>query len=346
MNDIDIFVSQAREKGLDDATIRKGLEAKGWDKAVIDLALAGLQAPESNKAITEHKTHGGTLSPLMAALHHVILWFFSVSSAVTIGGTIASLYGINVASSALASMVAVTLITFIPYALLFGIFLYKNRKEIVVPGKVWSIITICLHSIGAMIAAIVAVINLITSGQHIYLVSALLILALDVMIIICYSFAAFGSQRIAKLRKVMISLYIPLLVVMFGILFSLSLLKLGPVRYDESLRKDLSTLITAIAKDTKQKNELPSNIDTLTTNRSISYEKTSKTTYKVCATFQTANPDTSPYSYADLDREDAYVSEVQFYTDQSGKQCFDFTSSHLTQPKKNSVLTPSLPIAN
>jgi len=160
MTEIEIFIKQAREKGLNDDAIRSSLDAKGWDKTAIDLALVGLEVPTPPSTAPQTTATPAdqprSLSPLMAAIHHVILWFFSGSSAVAIGGTVASLYGFQVSSTALASMIAVTLITFIPYALLFGILLAKNFKAVTVPNKTWSIITICIHSIGAMIAAIVA----------------------------------------------------------------------------------------------------------------------------------------------------------------------------------------------
>ncbi|HEU5122052.1 MAG TPA: hypothetical protein VFT59_04350, partial [Candidatus Saccharimonadales bacterium] len=145
MQEIKAFIDQARQKGLDDETIRKSLEVKGWDMASVNLALAGLEAPapvaakQSSKAAAptiESTADTPSLSHPMAALLHVILWFFTASSTVTIGGAIASLYGIDISAKALASMLAVTLITFIPYAVLYSIFLRKNsRLSRVVPGR-------------------------------------------------------------------------------------------------------------------------------------------------------------------------------------------------------------------
>lgn len=339
MNEIETFIQQAREKGLDEATIRSGLEAKSWDKAQINLALSGLEVPTPITAKSPQHTSDShpSLSPLMAALHHVILWFFTVSSAVAIGGTVASLYGTNVSSTTLASMIAVTLTTFIPYTILFSIFLVKSHKQpLLVPSKVWSIITICLHSIGAMIAAIVVVVNSITGGQPMYLVSAALILLLDLIVVFTYCFAAFGFGPLAKLRRVAITLYLPILIIMFGILFGLSLLRLGPARSDEILRKDLTETTKKIATQTEKDNKLPDSISNLTSNPAISYAKISTKTYQLCGTFQLANASDYPSYYGGSSNTDSYVDESMFYANQPGKNCFDFTSDHLKNKKESS----------
>lgn len=340
MPQIETFVTQAREKGLDDIAIRKSLEAKGWDKTEIDIALVGLEVPSPSSAAPISTTAAPTsLSPLMSAIHHVILWFFTGSSAVAIGGTVASLYGFRVGGTALASMIAVTLITFVPYAILFGILLAKNFKVVTVPNKIWSIITICVHSIGAMIAAIVTVVNIITGGESAYLVSACLILTLDLLIITTYSFAAFA--RAGTLRKTVMLLHLPLLIAMFGTLFIMAIFKLGPVQHDDLLRKDLTAVVTAIAENTQKNDRLPDNINSLTSNPSISYEKTGQTTYKVCGDFQTAERSDETY-YHMTERTDNYANESIFYSTHGDKQCFDFNSYYLTEEKDTTFLKPSI----
>lgn len=339
MSEIETFIQQAREKNLEDDAIRKSLTAKGWDKAEVEIALAGLTVPTPSTVPSPpvSSVHP-SLSPLMAAIHHVILWFFTGSSAIAIGGTVASLYGFRVSSTALASMIAVTLITFIPYAILFGVLVGKNFKTVTVPNKIWSIITICIHSIGAMIAAIVAVVNVITGGEHVYLVSALLILTLDVLVIAAYSYAAFARPN--ALRKTVMLLYLPLLIAMFGTLFIMASLKLGPVQHDDLLRKDLTTTVNAIAENTKKNGRLPDNLNSITSNPAISYEKTSQTTYKVCGEFQTTERSDDTYYYM-TERTDSYVSESVFYSTSGGKECFDFTSYYLTEEKSTTFLNRS-----
>lgn len=347
MEKLTAFVAQAREKGLPDESIRKNLELEGWGKEKIDTALAGLEVPKPDAPLSETKatasqpTNPFSLSPLMAALHHIILWFFVSSSTITICGTVASLYGISVSSEVLASMIAVTLITFIPYAILFCIYLLKLRKNpLLVPGKVWSIITICLHSVGAMTAAIVLVINLIVSGSQIFIISSALILALNALVVIAYSFAAFGIHRALTLRKIIVSLYLPLLLIMFGILFSMSLLKLGPAKHDEDLRRDLSAVTAKIRTETRTNNKLPDSISGFTSNSSIRYEKTNTRTYKLCASFQTSNnPNVGGVSYytersTEETKSDAYADDYSFFNSKSGENCFNFESYYLEEKEQ------------
>lgn len=328
MDDIHAFIQQARQKNLDDDAIREALIEKGWSKTAIDLALAGIEAPAPSSEVPRaHEKH--SLNPLLAALHHVILWFFTVSSAVTIGATIASLYGSGVDSRALASMIAVTLVTFIPYAILYVIFLRKTYKNhLLVPGKTWSIITICLHSIGAMIAAIVAVVSAITDGDQRVLISALLILALYVMVIVTYSFAAFSEKQ--TLRKVFLTLYLPLLIVLFGILFSLSLWKIGPAKHDEQLRKNLAETVQSVHAFTRDNRKLPDNASQFAIKPDISYQKVSDKTYKVCANFwsDTYRYEDS-YSASGSKISDEYVYDEMFHGKGSGEQCFDIAAYEL-----------------
>lgn len=347
MEKLTAFVTQAREKGLTDESIRKNLELEGWKKEKIDTALAGLEVPKPDTPASEptatppQPANPFSLSPLMAALHHIILWFFVGSSTVTICGTVASLYGISVSTEVLASMIAVTLITFIPYAVLFCIYLAKLRKNpLLIPGKVWSIITICLHSVGAMTAAIVLVVNLITSGSQVFIISSALILALNVLVVIAYAFAAFGIHRALTLRKVIVYLYLPLLLIMFGILFSMSLLKLGPAKHDEDLRRDLSAVAAKIRTETRTNNKLPDSISGLTSNGSIRYEKTNTRTYKLCANFQTSNtPSVGGASYysdssTQGTKSDAYADEYSFLNSKSGENCFSFESYYLEEKEQ------------
>jgi hypothetical protein len=339
MQEIDTFIKQARDKGLSDETIRQNLETNGWDKATIDAGLVGLEVPKAPISPSQATPSGyPTLSPLMTAIHHVILWFFVGSSTVAICGVVATLYGFEISSNALAAMIAVTLITFIPYAVLFGIFLFKvRRNKELVPGKVWSIITICLHSVGAMIAAIVAVVNIVTGGEQMYLVGAGLILLLNLIVITTYSLAAFGFGKLKTLRTIMIWAHLVLLIVMFGILFGLSLLKLGPAKHDEALHKDLTDTVTKIANKTREQNKLPDSIDTLRTNPAITYSKLSDKTYEVCADFQTSNVNRAYSSeYRTIENRDAYVSDILFYASRSGHQCFGFTSDYL-QSKEDGI---------
>lgn len=332
MAQINSFVSEARAKGLSDEAIRNALETQGWDRALIDTALLGLevpQAPTEQPAASAHTpTH--SLSPLMAAMQHVLLWFFTASSTVTIASVVASLSGVNISVQVLASMIAVTLITFTPYAVLFVLYLMKLRRSPeLIPSKVWSIITICLHSVGAMIAGITLVVTLINSGDYSIWLSALLILILDLIVVTTYVFAAFGTG-LRKTRKITVLAHLPVLLLLFGTLFIMSLLQLGPARHDEQLRKDMASSASAVRDFTVMHNSLPTDGNGVVKSSEIRYKKLSDTTYSLCGTFQANSRRTNSYYYANNSpTSDAYAYESQFEAYGSGEHCFTLISSQL-----------------
>jgi hypothetical protein len=332
MTQINTFVHEAKEKGLSDQAIRKALQTQGWDQSLIDTALLGLEVPEAPKETpsSHPATQQSSLSPLMAAMQHVLLWFFTASSTVTIASVVASLSGFNVSAQVLASMIAVTLITFTPYAVLYLLFAVRQRRTPeLIPGKVWSIITICLHSVAAMVAGITLVVTLIVSGEYSIWLSALLILALDLIVVVTYVLAAFG-MKLRRVRKITVIAHLPVLLLLFGTLFIMSLLQLGPARHDEQLRKDLASSAGAVRDFTVQHKTLPTNGDSVVKNSEIRYKKISNTTYSLCATFQ-ASPRraSSYYGYGTSPTSDAYAYEGQFQAYGSGEHCFTLISSQL-----------------
>lgn len=333
MAKIDTFVQTARKKGLSETDIRAALETQGWDKALITPAIAGVEVPTPPSAKSS-PTNQSSLSPLMAALHHILLWFFTGSAAVTISGVVASLSGYEVSPEALASMIAVTVVTFLPYALLFILYLRKaKRSPEFVPGRVWSIITICLHSVGAMAAAITLVVNAIVEGEQSVLISAALILFLMLIVVTVYSFAAFVHSW-PRLRSTILISYLPLVAILLGILVTLSILQLGPARHDQQLRKGLVQAVETTRSFANDHDALPTETSQVTTQPDISYNQISDTTYQLCGTFKAnyrrsestlRQPLTQPQS-------DAGVSEYDFRAVDSGEQCFEFKSAYLTNP--------------
>ena len=345
MNEIDTFIKEARNKGLSDEEMRAALEANGWSNEEITLALSDLSVPTKQAAASEPVPQVGkpaSLSPLMAALHHILLWFFTASSTVTIVGVIVSLFGEEISTDALAAMIAVTIVTFIPYAVLFAVFLRMDHKRKgLIPGKVWSIITVCLHSIGAMIAAITLVVTAITGGTTSVLVGAGLVLLLNVIVITTYCFGAFSLAHVPRLRKVVITLHLPVLVILFGILSLLSFLQIGPAKHDDQLRQNLVTTVQKVRTYAKDHRELPMNGDGMTTSPEIHYTKKTTTTYELCADFQLHQK--APIGSAGLDSygntsasplPDEYVYKEQFRYYSNGR-CFVFSSSSLEGPSTN-----------
>ncbi|MDX2776568.1 hypothetical protein PV379_04350 [Streptomyces caniscabiei] len=342
MPELETFVKDARDKGLDDDTIRKALLTEGWDPSLVTAALTGVAVPKPATEQAAHNAHQKrpSLSPLMAAIHHILLWFFTGSSAITITGVVASLFGSSVSSEALAAMIAVTIVTFIPYAILFVLYLVKTRKTPdLIPGKVWSIITICLHSVASMAAAITLVVNAITGESMTVIISAALILLLDLIVVKTYLFAAFSSAKLHRVRTIVLYSFIPALVILFGILFSMSAFKLGPAKHDEEARKQLATSVRNIVEYTHTNNKLPA-VGAVTLEQGVTYNKSSDTTYEVCASFQTTNREQSDYYYSSpsYDQTDSYVSDSSFDNDKTGYQCFTFKSDYLT----NEYLRPQI----
>lgn len=334
MSEINSFVREAREKGLSDEAIRKSLTAQDWNPALIDTALLGLEVPKAPAVpASNHDNTAPTtsLSPLMAAMQHVLLWFFTASSTITIASVVASLSGLNVSAQVLASMIAVTIITFTPYAVLFLLFAIKQRRTPeLIPGKVWSIITICLHSVAAMAAGITLVVTLIVSGEYSVWLSALLILILDLIVVVTYVLAAFG-MKLRRVRKVTVIAHLPVLLLLFGTLFIMSVLQLGPARHDEQLRKDLVLSTTAIHNYTNDHRALPESGDGLVKSSDIRYKKITNTKYSLCATFQAnARRNNAYYAYNnDSILSDAYTYESQFEVYGAGEHCFTIVSSTL-----------------
>jgi len=332
MTEIDTFVKEAREKQLSDSAIRKALESEGWNKDEIDLGLSGLSVPHRQDAPSTTGTFSHTaLSPLMAALHHILLWFFTASSTITIIGVIASLYGETVSVEALAAMIAVTVVTFIPYAVLFGVFLRLDyKRKGVIPGKVWSIITVCLHSIGAMIAAITLVVTTITDGSTSVLIGAALVLLLNAIVITTYCFGAFSLTHVPKFRKVVILLHLPVLVILFGILSILSVMQIGPAKHDDTLRQEMVTTVQKIHTYTGEHRKLPADGAAVVTSKEIHYTKKSDTTYELCGDFQVHKKAvTESYSASPSPIRDEYVYKDQFSYYGSADRCFLFTATAL-----------------
>ncbi len=340
---IDDFITHARNNGVDDETIRQTLETQGWDKNVVSFALAGIAvpAPDSNVAVSvpvaepAHSSAAPSLHPLLAALHHVLLWFFVISSTIAIVAVVASLFGESVDSSALAAMIAVVAITFTPYAILFITYLRKlGTQPNLIPGKVWSIITICLQSLSVLGAAITLVVTAIVGGESSVMVGAALILALTGTVLTVYIFAAFVPIT-AKVRKPILLAYLPIVALLLGTLFVMSLLRLGPALADENTRKNLVTTVENIQKKVQTIDRLPntSEAKSLIVGSGITFDSKSPTTYELCATFVT-DSETDKYSSYGSTRADAPISDSYVYVDAfyrpSGRQCFVIQSNDLT----------------
>jgi hypothetical protein len=180
-----------------------------------------------------------------------------------------------------------------------------------------------------MVAGITLVVTLIVSGEYSIWLSALLILALDLIVVVTYVLAAFG-MKLRRVRKTTIIAHLPVLLLLFGTLFIMSLLQLGPARHDEQLRKDFVSTANAVRNYTNDHKALPANGDEVVKNSEIRYKRVSDTTYSLCAIFQaSARRTSSYYDYGNSSTSDAYPYESQFEAYGSGEHCFTLTSSQL-----------------
>lgn len=339
MTAINDFITTARANNIDDDTIRQTLEAQGWDAQVIKFALLGMDipapvvaTPASVPTISASQPQQPSLHPLLAALHHVLLWFFVVSSTVAIVSVVASLFGEYIEARALAAMIAVVAVTFTPYAILFILYLRKLRYQPnLVPGKVWSIITICLNSLSALGAAITLVVTAIVGGETSVMVGASLVFTLTALVAVAYVIAAF-TQSTWRVRKPFLVAYLPIVALLLGTLFILSLVRIGPAIHDEDLRTSLATTVENIRAETQTLDRLPTpkEATSLLDDPDITYSAQSDTTYELCATFESASKsskarrtgtEASPMS-------DSYSYSSDFRRPQ-GQQCFVVESSDL-----------------
>lgn len=357
MTAINDFITNARAHNIDDETIRQTLASQGWEPQVVTFALLGMEVPtpdavQSNTpaAITVDSPEHPSLHPLLAALHHVLLWFFVIASTIAIVGVVASLFGESVDASALAAMIAVVAITFTPYAILFVLYLRKLRRQPnLVPGKVWSIITICLNSLSALGAAITLVVTSIVGGETSVIVGAALVFALTALVAVVYIMAAFAPST-WKARLPFLVAYLPAVALLLGTLFVLSLVRIGPALQNEKLRTSLVTTIENIQPKIQSLNRLPTpqEVQPLVANADISYTALSDITYELCVTF-VGTGKSSKQSYLEGTKTnpitDSYVSTSQFYRPQ-GRQCFIIESRDLQEKSTSTLNSYMLPLGS
>lgn len=344
MPSLEDFISKARAKNMSDDDIKQLLIERGWKEQDVNLALDGLEVPspgpeqavEQKTAEHSERNKRPALGSLEAALLHVLLWFFTGASSIAIGGVASSLFGGSVSPEALAAMIAVSVITFTPYVIFFLSYLRKSKKTPeIIPGRVWSIITICIHSIGAMAAAITLTVSAIMGSGLSVIVGSALIAVLNIIVLANYAQAAFA--RPSKLRRVILHLHLILLAVLLGSLFTVSLIRLVPARADTQTQEDLSAAVFNVVNYTDRHGKLPTQ-EEINLPDGVSYQSTGLSTYSVCANFNldTSNRYSNPGN-TDV-QEDSYVSPYNFDAHGKGEHCFEFESSTI----KNKINSPGV----
>lgn len=323
------FIDKAKQQNIDIETIRGSLRRQGWSDASIDQALLGdievprPPAPERTDANVDarppqltperERVHAPTNStgPLFSALHHVLLWFFIGSTSFAITSAISSLFHDYVSEDALASFIAVSVVTFIPYSVVFLLYLRKRRLQPqLIPGRVWSIITICIASIGVMAATITAVVALINSTDSSVAISAGALIILYASVIVTYATAAFMVNTKERTRRWLLRLPIIIVTALLLGVFIPSLLQLGPIKNDNQLREDLVTTVNTIRQIAQAQQSLPESADSYLANPEITYRKLTGERYQLCAPFSVKSNDRS---YPSMDViQDNYVSTYDF----------------------------------
>ena len=332
------FITKAREQSLSDEEILAALVDNGWSETQAKLALKGLAVPtpEAKEAAQPKQNEPNiqkqpALSPLSAALHHIFLWFFTAASSLAIGAAVASAFNRPVSGQALAAFIAVVLVTLAVYGSFYMSYARRaTRPPFVTANKVWSIITICIHGVGAMAAAITLIVMAIVGGSGIIAVTAALILALDLAVLVTYIAATFmkpeSATRRTILKVVMQAVFAALL-----LLCDWSLVAYSGVRHDQDLREDLVATQKAVRDYTTEHDALPESGDDITITGDVTYERISGKTYNLCGVFKRSGTD---YDYGrdkTYTPSDNYITEYEFTASGAGKQCFAFESSHLVQ---------------
>lgn len=345
MDEVSQFITEARNKGLNDSQIKQLLLTNGWTEAQAQTVLLGLSVPAAPipgqgtsegrhaSSAQQSKKEEKSISALEAALQHVLLWVFTFTSSIMIGVVSFVLFGSDSNSSeALLTYLVVELVTFIPFLILFGQYLRQFRKQPdLKTGKVWSIITIVLHSLGLIgaLTTFILVIVLVHDGDSsAVLASSAAIAVMNALVVGAYVAANFVKPsyrwRTRLLPFFPIALFI--LIAFFGVL---ALTRVGPLKADDETRQRLVDTTNAIKDETKDNKALPESILGIDADtEGISYKKLSSSTYRLCANF---NKDTDSYSYGDDGpTSDDYISKYDFEGTDNGNQCFTLESSYLT----------------
>ncbi len=342
MDEIQKFVEEARQKDWSDNRTREALLANGWSATQVDAALSGLTVPKP-PAATEllrrdnsmhHSPSRPTITALEAALQHVLLWVFTLTSSIMIGVVSLALFGnrSNGSSETLLTYVVLELVTFLPFALLFWRYSRRLRREPeLMTGKVWSIITIVLHSVGLIgsLVALVLVIILVhgpetTAG----LVASGAIGLMNGLVVLAYALANFAKAPQSRLRKGYLQIFPVLLFVLIGVLGIFSLLRVGPLRADDQTRQNLVSTVQKIHNYTQDHKALPIQLSQVSgASADVTYKTLNAYTYQVCADFKKKYD--PGYSVSTDAMDDSYVDTWGFQYGRAGNNCWKFTDANL-----------------
>lgn len=333
MNEVSDYIRHLKQHfNATDEIIVDKLQLAGWTKedAIKAVRLHALPdappAPQHGALPRVSDKAKGGLSALSQAMQHILLWFFSISTTIMLSIVSSALFGSEASSDILSVYVAIAIVTFTPFAFVYVDYLKRYRKNrAVVTGKVWSIITIAVHSLAAIVSGVVLIANLILGPTTVVIVPSITIIAINLIIVATYYQATFGKTSSA-FRKICVYALLPLLFTIVSIFGLYSLSKLGPIRADEKLRGRMVQTVDAIREFRGNNNQLPASISSLKNvdTSGVTYKKITDTTYDVCGSFKTKYP----YSYNPLGAVyDESVSEYNFRSNKKGEVCTRFSST-------------------
>lgn len=323
------FIEAARKKKLSDQEIVHLLTQEGWDEVTARAAVSGLVVPAPPDHHDNGQKHTGAgLSALEAALHHILLWIFSLSATIVIAALTASLFGDSPDSDAFSTYLAVIGVTFTAYAVFYGHYLRLLRKNaLLITSRVWSIITIVLHSIG-LISSLIAITTILIDGagsdDKAELIAAVSIGVINALIAAAYALANFSTNARMRLRLLPgYIIFVATVLIVFGIFAGF---RLEPVRHDNDAEAALLRTTEEVKNYVNDNQKLPDSIsDVHGTHDDVQYHRIDDITYEVCADFRLASGDAdNKYTQPD-DYVDAYV----FETHKEGIDCFSFESATL-----------------
>jgi len=328
------FVKKARAKNVSDQEIITLLEREGWDKTEVHAAVLGLDVPSPVASSDGSKSKSAhSLSALEAALHHILLWVFSLAAAIVIGSVVNLLFGGASSSDEIASFLAVMSVTYIAYGVFYIRYLRRLRHDpLLATGHIWPIITIVIHSLGALSALITIVTLLLNNSEHrsMYLTTAAVIGVLDACVVAAYAAANFMEKQ--KVRMVILRAFPVVITVLLGVFSIVALLHLAPMKVDDQTQTKLMRAVEEVHNFTNDRGSLPDRLSqTAYKQGDVTYHVNTPDTYTVCANFklQTTDQDLNDSYMAD-----DYVDASMFSNHRKGLECFRFDAVALQQGPK------------
>ncbi len=367
-DELSAYIRSAREHELSDDVIIRLLLASGWNPSDISRHLINVPVPNPAPPAAEAPALAAVpaqaafaapaqaafaapaqaasaapappaarpaLIPLIAALHHVFLWFFVGSASYSVAVVIELLFSYDPYPRSITSTIAVTGVTLVVYLSFFIPYWFKTRKPPFVSAhRVWSTITICLFGVAAMVAAIVFIVSVLDSESTVTIVTTLTLFIIYICIVITYLAATFIPVTRRRLRTVLLSSGVPVAATILGVFFIVSVVNLGPISRDWETRDNIVELTEDVSSYAEDTGMLPGSAAVLDIPEGLTYTKKSALVYEICAVYErnaSAQFFDDPAEVDDAEpQNDLYLDSGQL-AGVAGRNCFLFQSDVLTQ---------------